>query len=564
MNFLLRFCIDLFRRERAHPHVATLAAVVTSMAISLIGTSAQASTLTVTSLADSGAGSLRQTVLTAGPGDTISLQTLSGTIALAAPIDLNKPLTLVANGATTLAIAGSGGARLFNTSSTITITDITLRNGADQQGGAIYNTGNLTLQRVALRANVAFDGGGAIFNLSNGPGSGVLTLNACELSGNNVTGTSAIGGGAIVSTSSTGSGATLTIINSTLTNNTTSVGGSTSVGGAIYASRGSVNVIASTIDGNHASATGANLHQGTVAGSSLTMRNSVVGDALLDIAAASSDQDIFLPTGAAVTSFGYNIVTHRPAAGFSSADAADGTAPNLAPLANNGGPTSTLKPAFTSAAVGFVPLASCVDENGAALQADQRGSARRAPGATTCDAGAFEYSYLSATAYSQKVHAGVQYRFPLNGLTPVGGAVPVEPRAIGPGHTIVFTFASPVSSVGGATAVNAAGVAIGTVAAPVISGNEVSVNLTGVADGQRVKVSLLGVNGSTNTSVALGFLVGDVIGSRTVGNPQVVVLRGSAGQPVTGSNFLLDLNLSGRIGAAEIAAVKARSGKTLP
>jgi len=389
-------------------------------------------------------------------------------------------------------------------------------------------------------------------------------VRACELSGNVVTSVSGIGGGAIVSTSGTGSGATLTIINSTLSGNATSAGGSSAVGGAIYASRGSVNIVASTIDGNHANATGANLHQGTVDGSSLTMRNSVVGDALLDIAAASIDQDIFLPTGAAVTSFGYNIVTHRPAAGFNTADAADGTAPNLTPLANNGGPTSTMKPAYTSAAVGFVPLASCVDENGAALQADQRGSARRAPGATTCDAGAFEYNYLGATAYSQKLHAGVPYRFPLNGFIPIGGAVPVEPRAIGPGHTIVFTFASPVSSVGGAIAVNAAGVAIGAVGAPVISGNEVSVNLTGVADGQRVKVSLLGVNGSTNTSVAVGFLVGDVIGSRTIGDAQVTALKGVAGQPVTGSNFLFDLNLSGRIGAAEIAAVKARNGKTLP
>lgn len=532
-------------------------------------TSAQASTLTVTSLADSGAGSLRQTVGSAGAGDTISMQSLSGTITLATPIDVNKQVTILGAGANVLAVAGAGSSRLFNVSSIVTITDVMLRNGVADAvvalvGGAIYNTGNLTLARVALRANTAYDGGGAIYNLSTGPGSGNLTLHACELSGNSVTSPLGIGGGAIVSTSSTGSSATLTIVNSTLANNNVGSTGGTTVGGAIYASRGSVNIIASTIDGNHAGATGANLHQGTVAGSALTMRNSIVGDSLLDLTASSADQDIFLPTGATVTSFGYNIVQHRPAASFGANDAADGTAPGLNALVNNGGPTFTMKPAISSPALAFVPLAACVDENGSPLLTDQRNSLRRATGATACDAGAYEYSYLTTQAYSQKSHAGTPYRLLLDSVAPTGGTVTVEPRIIDTGHTIVFKFGAAVSSVGAVRAVDAFGVAIGVVGAPVIAANEVSVNLTGIADGMRVKVSLLGINGNSNTSVSVGFLVGDVVGNRSIGSLQTAAVKGRAGQSVDITNFLYDLNLSGRIGAADIAGVKARSGRTLP
>lgn len=554
-------------RPPIHPiHLARCAARAGVLLACVVSLSLQAVTLVVTSFTDSGAGSLRQAVLNAGAGDTVSIP--AGAIALLSPIDINKPLTVTGAGANATTVSGSGATRMFNVSNVVTITDLALVNGfADPMvnfyGGAIYNSGNLSLLRVALRSNSAADGGGAIYNVSTGAGSGILLLRGCELSGNAVSNATGAGGGAILSTSTGGTAAQLTIVNSTLTNN--NAGGGTTVGGAIYASRGSVRIYNSTINANAAGAAGANLHMGTVAGTGLLLRNSIVGDAQLNFTAANADQDIFVPTGSAFTSQGYNLVQRRPSVpGLGATDAADGTTPALAALANNGGTTFTRKPLAGSAALSFVPLASCVDDAGSPLLTDQRNSARRAAGTYACDAGAFETAFLTATAFSRKQHGGIPYSLPLNATVPVTGAVTVEPRVIGSGHNIVFQFGSAVSSVGGVRVVDAAGAAIGSAGAPVIAGNEVGVNLTGIPDARRVNVTLLGVNGSFNTGVSVGFLVSDVIGSRTIGAQQVSAEKGRAAQAVTASNFLYDINLSGRISAADISGVKARSSRSLP
>lgn len=553
-----------FQRTRVAPFAACVLALLACAASLAL----QASTLVVTSLADSGAGTLRQAVLNAVPGDTVSIP--AGAIALLSPIDINKPLTVAGAGANATTVSGSGATRMFNVSNVVTIADLALINGladalVNLYGGAIYNTGNLSLLRVALRSNSAADGGGAIYNVSTGAGSGILLLRGCELSGNAVSNVTGAGGGAILSTSTGGTAAQLTIVNSTLTNNNAGGGGGATVGGAIYASRGSVRIYNSTIDANGAGAAGANLHMGTVVGTGLLLRNSIVGDAQLNFTAANADQDIFVPTGSAFTSQGYNLVQRRPSVpGLGATDAADGTAPALAALANNGGTTFTRKPLAGSAALSFVPLASCVDDAGSPLLTDQRNSARRATGTYACDAGAFETAFLTANAFSRKQHGGIPYSLPLNANVPVTGAVTVEPRVIGSGHNIVFQFGSAVSSVGGVRVVDAAGAAIGSAGAPVIAGNEVGVNLTGIADARRVNVTLLGVNGSFNTGVSVGFLVGDVIGSRTIGTQQASAEKSRAAQAVSASNFLYDINLSGRISAADISGVKARSSRSLP
>jgi hypothetical protein len=537
---------------------------------------AGAATVVVSNLNDGGAGSFRSVVASAAPGDTIAFGALSGTITLTtAPITLSVPLTIAGPVANVLTISGNATQRLFVNSSTVTISGLTLQNGragaVDLQGGAIYNTGNLTLDHVALRANSAFDGGGAIANVSTAAGNGILTIRASELSGNSVTDSSGIGGGAILSRATPGGVGSVTLINSTVSGNLATAMPLGMVGGGVVVSHGELRVIASTIAGNSAGAGGGNIHQGAIAETTLALRNAIVADGVLGVGSpAISDVDIFQPTGAAVNSLGYNIVRARSlAAGYASSDAANGTNPLLGALANNGGRTLTRAPGASSPAFAFVPAIACVDEAGAPLTIDQRDIPRLTPGAVTCDAGAVEQVRVSVSAnvFSRKLHGAAPYALAVASGVPISGAVTVEPRAIGVGHTLVFQFAGAVTIPGAVQVRNAANLPVGSVSVPVITGaasNEVSVTLTNIPDAQRLTVSLFGVNGNLNTSVSLGYLLGDVNNSRNTSSTDITAVKARAGQTVTPSNFHYDLNATGVVSAADIATVKAVGSRALP
>ncbi|MEP7154883.1 MAG: hypothetical protein ABI905_03865 [Betaproteobacteria bacterium] len=145
---------------------------------------------------------------------------------------------------------------------------------------------------------------------------------------------------------------------------------------------------------------------------------------------------------------------------------------------------------------------------------------------------------------------------------PVNGPVTVEPRTAGTGHRIVFTYNAPALSFGGVTATTAAGAAIGSPTV-VFAGNEAIVTLHAIPDRTRVQVNLLGVNGKVNASVTLGFLMGDVNGSRAVDEADLLAAKSRAGQVVTDKNFMFDLNINGVVSASEMSAIKARKGLSL-
>jgi hypothetical protein len=134
-------------------------------------------------------------------------------------------------------------------------------------------------------------------------------------------------------------------------------------------------------------------------------------------------------------------------------------------------------------------------------------------------------------------------------------------------YTLIFTFANPLTNVGGASVTSGTGSvsssAIGTDA------REYVVNLTGIANAQEITVTLTDVNDSlSNHSPSLestmGLLLGDTTASRIVNASDIGQTKAQSGQAVTASNFRTDVNANGSINASDISLVKARSGTAIP
>jgi hypothetical protein len=129
-------------------------------------------------------------------------------------------------------------------------------------------------------------------------------------------------------------------------------------------------------------------------------------------------------------------------------------------------------------------------------------------------------------------------------------------------HTILFTFAHNVSV--GAASVSSG---IGSVMNFSVMGNEVTVNLTGVANGQTIVVTLIGVSDGTNTSnvqATMGVLFGDVSGNGTVSNTDVAVAKSQVGAAVDSSNFRADVNANSIISNTDVSVTKGQVGTSLP
>ncbi|HEX5782635.1 MAG TPA: hypothetical protein VFX80_11975, partial [Solirubrobacteraceae bacterium] len=78
-----------------------------AVASALLVLAAPAAAETVTTLADSGAGSLRAAINSAAPGETIDFQAgLQGTIQLASTLEIDRSLRIDGPGARRLAVSG--------------------------------------------------------------------------------------------------------------------------------------------------------------------------------------------------------------------------------------------------------------------------------------------------------------------------------------------------------------------------------------------------------------------------------------------------------------------------
>ena len=179
---------------------------------------------------------------------------------------------------------------------------------------------------------------------------------------------------------------------------------------------------------------------------------------------------------------------------------------------------------------------------------------------------AFSASALTLTGVqSRKPHpsSGASFDLPIETRQALPDALSIESRAIGAAHTLVFQFDGTVTSAGNLSVIDDA-LALLPGGSAVASGNEVIVTLPAITDNRRITVTLDNINGTgLNASASLGFLVGDVNGSRTVNAADISAVKARSAQPASGANARFDVNASGTVGAADIAALKARSGLAL-
>src|SRR5207253_5664542 len=168
---------------------------------------------------------------------------------------------------------------------------------------------------------------------------------------------------------------------------------------------------------------------------------------------------------------------------------------------------------------------------------------------------------------SRKVH-GSSGTFDVD--LPLSGNPGIECRSDGANgeHTIVFTFANTITSVGAASVTSGTG----SVASGNIESNDAHnyiVNLTGVTNAQVITVSLTNVtdsasNFSSAVSASMGVLIGDTTADGSVNSADISQTKSQSGHAVSSSNFREDVTADGSINSADISLVKSKSGTALP
>ncbi|MCW3096780.1 MAG: multicopper oxidase, type 2 [Chthonomonadaceae bacterium] len=323
---------------------------------------AKADTYVVTTLSDSGVGSLRQAILNAnahsGADMIVIAPGVTGTISLmtALPV-LSDDVEIDGPGANLMTIAPSSLASAIGilqidastgTGPTVSLSGLTLSNGnvTGGGGGLKIGHGNVTIKNCTLSGNRSDNFGGEIAN------AGVLVMIGCTVHDNGAD-TSSVNTVAIVGGGIYNSG-TLSMTNCTLSDNYTRVGENmagqdTARGGGIYNS-GALQLSHCTLALNEAflyyfigiSPSGRDLGQGgTIYNTgSLTLDDTI----LLDAFTPNGNPNIggtLANAGGIVVSQGYNLCTDAAGGLLTGTGDKVNATMVLGPLQNNGGRTPT-------------------------------------------------------------------------------------------------------------------------------------------------------------------------------------------------------------------------------
>jgi CSLREA domain-containing protein len=353
-----RFC--LFRNSR-------FLFALLSAAMVLAPSVTQATTRIVTSLADSGTGTLREAIDASDNGDVITFS-VTGVVGLTSgALDIMKNITITGPGSSQLEITRAGGnQRIFAIffsggagGPTVTITGLAITNGHNTQGAGVYAVGNVTIRNCLFRGNNAdfgFDGeGGAIFsdlslvvsdctfdsNVATDDG-GALTLyggnadiSRCTFTNNSVTYNSL--------TSTSGVGGAIFQNGSLSMSNCTFSGNNGTSGGAIYSISQSNNAVVTTnltgctFSQNTATNGGAVYNTASNGGNSfVTLANTILQKG------ATGANLVNTGLGTSISSQGYNLSDDNGGGFLIAAGDQINTNPQLGPLQDNGGSTATM------------------------------------------------------------------------------------------------------------------------------------------------------------------------------------------------------------------------------
>jgi hypothetical protein len=314
----------------------------------------------VTTGDDSGTGSLRAAIAGASPGDTIPVPALTVTLS-SGELPIDKNLTITGAGARLTTIDANLTSRIFHltATSTLNLSDLTLTEGKAVGGAGIQ--ANLAAPTAVNATRVAFLANDATTTTGGGlqgNNQSAITLTDSLLGGNTAT-----NGGGI---SSSG---VLALTNTTVTGNHSTASGNAS---GVAAFSAQLSLVNSTVVANTTTTpTGEGI--GLVAGATGTAHNSLV-------AANRTSGGTLVNCEGMFTSQGHNL-EDASQCGFTGPGDQRDTDPQLAALANNGGPTDTM--AFGTASPAFDH-----GENANCPAGDQRGQIR--PLGAACDIGAFE------------------------------------------------------------------------------------------------------------------------------------------------------------------------------
>ncbi len=312
-------------------------------------------------------------VLSSGATYTLSL---AGGDSTGNDLDIDDPdgLTIQTTGADPATISASGVTdRVLDVASgDLTLDNLVIRNGSASNGGGIRFESAGSLTLV--NSTISNNTGTASGNC----GGGIYSTTASSFS---------ISGSAIADNSCTTAGAdgggvyyangsgTLEVTNSTFYNNSTgpTSGGN---GGGMLLDVASGTIAFSTFSHNTATGNGGALQ---FAGTALTIRNSILAN-------SSGANDCQRSTG---TIFLDNSLVETSATSGTCGLPTFSADPGLGAFQANGGPTSSM--AITTASTAFDNASACTGSNGV----DQRGFAR--PENAACDLGAFELDHAATT-----------------------------------------------------------------------------------------------------------------------------------------------------------------------
>lgn len=212
------------------------------------------------------------------------------------------------------------------------------------------------------------------------------------------------------------------------------------------------------------------------------------------------------------------------------------------------------------------PMISHTYTNSGAFQAsarvvDSRGAQSTNPATVVINVG----STLSGVV-SRKMHGAGGPEFDVN--LPQTDPVGVECRNDGSNsHTIIFTFQRNLTAVTSSTVSEGSATKSSENIGP--SPNQYTVNLVSVTNNQYVTVRLDGVQDTAGANLTdvrgrMAVLNGDTTANRVVNSSDVGQTKAQSGQPLTATNFRLDVSANGSINGTDVSQIKANSGKSLP